>query len=135
MSKKRNGNKRKKEYVRVDVLRGLEEQRRKNEMLSKKEVNGFYYDMERKRYFPIEMKKERRKESDCVVWKSMNVVELLLRMRRGENGIGNRELLNKLSFEKRVWKRLDSICEGSIHGVYMNDEWICGSYECEEWNS
>ena len=40
MSKKRNGNKRKKEYVRVDVLRGLEEQRRKNEMLSKKEVNG-----------------------------------------------------------------------------------------------
>lgn len=143
MSKKRNGNKKKKEYVRVDVLRGLEEQRRKNEMLSKKEVNengkesvggmvkevnGFYYDMERKRYFPIEMKKERRKESDCVVWKSMNVIELLLRMRRGENGIGNRELLNKLSFEKRVWKRLDSICEGSIHGVYMNDEWIWLGY-------
>lgn len=130
MSKKRNGNKRKKEYVRVDVLRGLEEQRRKNEMLSKKEVNGngkesiggmvkevngFYYDMERKRYFPIEMKKERRKESDCVVWKSMNVVELLLRMRRGENGIGNRELLNKLSFEKRVWKRLIQY----VKGVFM----------------
>ena len=76
MSKKKNGNKRKKEYVREDVLRGLEEQRRKNEMLSRKEVNGngkesvgvmvkevngFYYDKERKRYFPIEMKKERRK--------------------------------------------------------------------------
>ena len=143
MGKKRNGNKRKKEYVRVDVLKGLEEQRRKNEMLSKKEVNGngkesvgvlvkevkgFYYDMERKRYFPNEMKKERRKESDCVLKKSVNVVELILRMKSGMNGVGNRELLNKLSFERRVWKRVDPVCEGSIHGVYMNEEWIWLGY-------
>ena len=121
MSKKKNGMKRKKEYVRVDVLRALEEQRRKNELMMRKEVNGnekesvgvvmkevsgFYYDTERKRYFPNEMKKERRKENVCVVSKSVNVIELILRMRGGVNGIKEKELLNKLSFEKRVWKRV-----------------------------
>ena len=66
----------------MDVLRGLEEQRIKNELMNGNELNGdgyggegmrreevvgFYYDMERKRYFPNEMKRERKEESELLV--------------------------------------------------------------------
>lgn len=143
MSKKKNGNKRKRECIGIAVLKGLEEQRRKNELLNGakvngdslreegvvvKEVAGFYYDMERKRYFPNEMKKERRKESEWFVKGSMNVLELIFGMKEGKRMNGMKELLNRLCFESRVWKRVDPVSEGSIHGVYMNNEWIWLGY-------
>lgn len=139
----KNGRNRKKECIEMAVLKGLEEQRRKNERMNesksngdgfesggkvREEVVGFYYDMERKRYFPNEMKKEMKKESELCVWSGLNVLEVILKGREGKNEIGMSELLSELCFEKRVWKRVDPVCEGSIHGVYMNDEWIWLGY-------
>ena len=143
MRNKKNRKKRSKEYVRVDVLRGLEEQRIKNELMNGNELNGdgyggegmrreevvgFYYDMERKRYFPNEMKRERKEESELLVWDGLNVLEVILKMREGKNETGMKELLNRVCFEKRMWKGVDPVCEGSIHGVYVNDEWIWLGY-------
>lgn len=52
--------------VRVDVLQALEEQRRHVEQAQKsevpipkrKEIPGFFFDEERKRYFPLSMKRD-----------------------------------------------------------------------------
>ena len=96
----KNGRNRKKKCIELAVLKGLEEQRRKNERKHdyksngdgfesggkvREEVVGFYYDMERKRYFPNEMKKEMRKESELCVWNGLNVLEVILKGREGKN--------------------------------------------------
>ena len=129
---------RKKSSIGVDVLKGLEEQRRKSELLKRsvmeceekkpKEINGFYYDTERKRYFPLEMKKEEKKERIELVHRSLNVVNLVLRMKEGEKDEAWLKSLKSLNFEKRVWKRMDGISEGSIHGLYLNGEWLWLGY-------
>ena len=118
--------------------------RRKNNLKSRKEydangmliIEGLFYDVDKKRYFPICMKsdpvcddidKEEMKEE--VLLKKVCVVELLLSNKHELNSRRLDEMNEYLKWRKRIWKSVEVPKE--VKCVNMNKNWLYLMYhEC-----
>ena len=99
-------------------------------------IPGLFYDVEKKRYFPISMKSDpvydensKREMKKEVLFKKVPVVELLLNRKYGLNSRRMDELNEYLKWKKRIWKSIEVPKE--VKCMNMSMKWLyLGYHEC-----